>query len=386
MPISYDGPPPVTGAWQEGDHPGLRKFVNLGSIELELGGALPDVKVAYETFGKLNSTATNAIFIEHALTGDSHVAGLDVEGHLTRGWWDNLIGPGLPIDTNEWFVVCANVLGGCQGTTGPSSLDEFGNNWGSKFPRVTVSDQVEIEKRLTDHLNIDKWASIMGGSMGGMRVLEWAVEHPQKLNSAFVIASAPRSSADQIATQSAQIAAIKSDPNWQNGDYYQSKPGKGPHAGLGIARRFAQLTYRSETELDVRFGRDNQDGEDPYSDGRFAIESYLDHHADKLARRFDANSYIVLSDCMSTFDIGRNRGGVGNALSQIKAPIVVAGIDSDRLYPIRQQADLVSALPQKSQLHVISSPFGHDGFLIEFDQVAPVITKTLEIASQKIVK
>ncbi|MFM9131016.1 MAG: alpha/beta fold hydrolase, partial [Actinomycetes bacterium] len=186
MPISYDGLPPVTGAWQEGDHPGQRKFVSLGPIELELGGTLPEVKVAYETFGKLNSTGTNAIFIEHALTGDSHVAGLDVEGHLTRGWWDNLIGPGLPINTNEWFVVCANVLGGCQGTTGPSSLDEAGNNWGSKFPRVTVSDQVEIEKRLTDYLNIEKWASIMGGSMGGMRVLEWAVEHPHKLNSAFV--------------------------------------------------------------------------------------------------------------------------------------------------------------------------------------------------------
>jgi homoserine O-acetyltransferase len=226
----------------------------------------------------------------------------------------------------------------------------------------------------------------MGGSMGGMRVLEWAVEHPNRLNSAFVIASAPRSSADQIATQSAQIAAIKSDPNWKNGDYYQSKPGEGPHKGLGLARKFAQLTYRSETELDVRFGRDNQDGEDPYSDGRFAIESYLDHHAEKLVRRFDANSYIVLSDSMSTFDIGRNRGGVGNALEQIKAPIIVAGIDSDRLYPIRQQADLVSALPHKSQLHVISSPFGHDGFLIEFDQVAPVITKTLEIATQKTIK
>ncbi len=383
MPISYDGPLPVTGAWQEGDHPGQRLFVNLGSIELELGGALPEVKVAYETFGKLNSTATNAIFIEHALTGDSHVAGLDVEGHLTRGWWDNLIGPGLAIDTNEWFVVCANVLGGCQGTTGPASIDENGKHWGSRFPRVTVSDQVEIEKRLTEHLNIEKWASIMGGSMGGMRVLEWAVEYPNNLNSAFVIASAPRSSADQIATQSAQIAAIKSDPNWKSGDYYQSEPGKGPHVGLGIARRFAQLTYRSETELDVRFGRDNQDGEDPYSDGRFAIESYLDHHAEKLARRFDANSYIALTDSMSTFDIGRNRGGVGNALQQIKSPIVVAGIDSDRLYPIRQQADLVAALPQKSELDVISSPFGHDGFLIEFDQVAPLVSKTLEIARLK---
>ena len=384
MAISYSGPPPVTGAWQEGDHPGQRKFVELGAIELELGGSLPEVKVAYETFGKLNSNSSNAIYIEHALTGDSHAAGLDTEGHLTRGWWDGLIGPGLAINTNEWFVVCANVLGGCQGTTGPSSLAPNGDRWGSTFPRVTVSDQVEIEKRLTDYLKIEKWASIMGGSMGGMRVLEWAVEYPNRINSAFVIASAPRSSADQIATQSAQISAIKSDPKWRGGDYYEAKAGDGPHVGLGIARRFAQLTYRSETELDVRFGRDNQDGEDPYSDGRFAIESYLDHHAEKLARRFDANTYIYLTDSMSTFDIGRNRGGVGNALQKIKAPIIVAGIDSDRLYPIRQQADLVSALPFKSELNVISSPFGHDGFLIEVDQVAPVIKKTLEIATEKI--
>jgi homoserine O-acetyltransferase len=251
-------------------------------------------------------------------------------------------------------------------------------------PRVTVADQVEIEKRLTDQLNIERWACVMGGSMGGMRVLEWAVEHPHRLGSAFVIASAPGSSADQIATQSAQIAAIKADPKWRGGDYYDAKPGDGPHAGLGIARKFAHLTYRSETELDVRFGRDHQDGEDPYSDGRFAIDSYLDHHAEKLARRFDANTYIALSDSMSTFDVGRNRGGVASALSRITAPVVVAGIDSDRLYPIRQQADLVSALDQNTELDVISSPFGHDGFLIEIDQVAPIVKKALDKAVVRI--
>ena len=172
MAISYSGPLPATGAWQEGDHPGQRKFIDVGPIELELGGSLPDVKVSYETFGKLNSNASNAIFVEHALTGDSHAAGLDTEGHLTRGWWDGLIGDGLAIDTKEWFVVCANVLGGCQGTTGPSSKDSSGKRWGSRFPRVTVADQVEIEKRLTDQLNIERWACVMGGSMGGMRVLE----------------------------------------------------------------------------------------------------------------------------------------------------------------------------------------------------------------------
>ena len=384
MAIEYSGPLPATGAWQEGDHPGQRKFIDVGSIELELGGSLPDVKVSYETFGKLNSNSSNAIFVEHALTGDSHAAGLDTEGHLTRGWWDGLIGDGLAIDTKEWFVVCANVLGGCQGTTGPSSKDSSGKRWGSRFPRVTVADQVEIEKRLTDQLNIERWACVMGGSMGGMRVLEWAVEHPHRLGSAFVIASAPGSSADQIATQSAQIAAIKADPKWRGGDYYDAKPGDGPHAGLGIARKFAHLTYRSETELDVRFGRDHQDGEDPYSDGRFAIDSYLDHHAEKLARRFDANTYIALSDSMSTFDVGRNRGGVASALSRITAPVVVAGIDSDRLYPIRQQADLVSALDQNSELDVISSPFGHDGFLIEIDQVAPIVKKALDKAVVRI--
>jgi homoserine O-acetyltransferase len=384
MASTYSGPLPATGAWQEGDHPGQRKFVDLGSIELELGAALPNVRVAYETYGKLNSNSSNAIFIAHALTGDSHVAGLDMEGHLARGWWDGLIGPGLAIDTNQWFVVCANVLGGCQGTTGASSLITSGKRWGSKFPRITVADQVEIEKRLTDYLQIETWASIMGGSMGGMRVLEWAVEHPHRVGSGLVLASAPGSSADQIATQAAQIAAIKADPKWNGGDYYNAKDGEGPHVGLGIARRFAQLTYRSETELDVRFGRDHQDGEDPYSDGRFAIESYLDHHAEKLVRRFDANTYIALSDAMSTFDIGRNRGGVAAALEKITAPLIVAGIDTDRLFPLRQQAELVSALPLKTELDIIVSPFGHDGFLIEVDQVATVAKKALDLAAAKI--
>jgi len=380
MATTFSGPIPATGAWQEGDHPGQRKFINVGPIDLELGGALPEVKVSYETYGKLNSNSSNAIFIAHALTGDSHVAGLDTEGHLARGWWDGLIGEGLAIDTNEWFVVCANVLGGCQGTTGPSSLDSDGKFWGSRFPRVTVADQVEIEKRLTDQLNIERWASVMGGSMGGMRVLEWAVEHPHRVGSAFVIASAPGSSADQIATQSSQIAAIKADPKWRGGDYYQAKPGDGPHAGLGIARKFAQLTYRSETELDVRFGRDHQDGEDPYSDGRFAIDSYLDHHAEKLARRFDANTYIALTEAMNSHDIGRDRGGVAAALATITVPVVAVSIDTDRLFPPRLQAEIADLAPAAAPLVSISSPFGHDGFLVEVESVGNVIREALKLA------
>ena len=380
MPIDYTTPPPASGAWQEGGAVGNRKFAHFQNFKLENGFVFEKLTIAYETWGTLNSDCSNAIYVAHALTGDSHVAGEATDGHLTPGWWDGLIGDRKVIDPEEWFVVCANVLGGCQGTTGPASLAPDGKPWGSRFPRITVNDQVRAEKLLAEYLNIEKFALIMGGSMGGMRVLEWAVEFPDALASAFVIATSAAASADQIATQSAQIEAIKSDLNFANGDYYHRGPGQGPHVGLGLARKFAHLTYRSEAELDVRFGRSPQEG----SSNKFAVESYLDHHANKLSRRFDANSYIVLTDAMSTFDIGRNRGGIAKALSGIKADFYIAGVDTDRLYPIRQQHELAHLIPTAHSLEVIKSEYGHDGFLIEAEQVAGVLEKVLSSLKSKI--
>ena len=376
-PLSYAGPPPASAAWREGDPVGDRLFADLGPLDLETGGHLPAVRVAYETWGTLNDDRTNAVYIFHALTGDSHVSGSAGPGHVTGGWWDGLVGPGCAVDTDEWFVVCANVLGGCQGTTGPASLAPDGRPWGSRFPVVTVGDMVEVERRLSDVLGIDSWALLLGPSLGGMRVLEWMVRYPDRVRGGLVLGSTAAVSADQIGTHATQIAAIESDPAFQGGDFYDAAPGAGPHVGMGLARRIAHLTYRCETELDLRFGRDAQDGEDPYAGGRFAVESYLDHHADKLARRFDANTYVALTRAMSLFDLGRDRGGVASALAGIHAPLTVVGIDSDRLFPVRLQQELVDLTPGADRLHLLLSPYGHDGFLVEDEQVGVFVAHAL---------
>ncbi len=380
-PLSYDGPPPASGAWREGDPVGDRLFVDVGPLTTELGGVLPDVRVAYETWGTLAPDGANAVYVCHALTGDSHVVGSAGPGHITGGWWEGLIGPGAPIDTDTWFVVCANVLGGCQGTTGPASLAPDGKPWGSRFPRVTIADMVEVERRLTDHLGIDSWALMLGPSLGGMRVLEWMVAHPTRVRAGLVLGTTAAVTADQIGTHNVQLAAIKADLRFRGGDFYDAAPGDGPHAGMDLARRIAHLTYRCETELDLRFGRSPQDGEDPYADGRFAVESYLEHHGDKLNRRYDANTYILLTDAMTLFDLGRGRGGVAAALGSISAPLVVVGIDSDRLFPIRLQQQLVELTPGAAELHVLRSPFGHDGFLVETEQVGAFVRHALALAS-----
>ena len=333
--------------------------------------------MAYETWGTLNADRTNAVYICHALTGDSHVSGSAGPGHVTGGWGDGLVGPGCAVDTDEWFVVCANVLGGCQGTTGPASLAPDGQPWGSRFPVVTVGDMVEVERRLSDVLGIQSWALLLGPSLGGMRVLEWMVRYPDRVRGGLVLGSTAAVSADQIGTHATQIAAIEADPAFRDGDYYDAAPGAGPHVGMGLARRIAHLTYRCETELDLRFGRDAQEGEDPYSGGRFAVESYLDHHADKLARRFDANTYVALTRAMSLFDLGRDRGGVAAALAGIQAPLTVGGIDSDRLFPVRLQQELVDLTPGADRLHLLLSPSGHDGFLVEDEQVGVFVAHAL---------
>ncbi len=385
--IDYQGPPPASAAWREGDDPGDRKFLTIGEFTTESTVVLPNVTVAYETWGTLAPDGHNAIYICHALTGDSHVTGPAGPGHQTAGWWSGLVGPGMPIDTDRWFVVCANVLGGCQGTTGASSAGPDGLPWGSRFPTVTVADMVDVERALADHLGIEQWLLMLGPSLGGMRVLEWLVRYPERVRGGLVLGSTAAVTADQIGTHAAQIEAIRADPAFNNGDYYDAPAGGGPHRGMGLARRIAHLTYRSETELDLRFGRSPQRDEDPYGSdgsqprGRFAVESYLDHHADKLARRFDANTYIALTEAMSLFDVGRGRGGVASALATIHAPLTVVGIDSDRLFPLRLQSELVELTPGADELHVLRSPYGHDGFLVEDEQVGTFIHHAIERAT-----
>jgi homoserine O-acetyltransferase len=365
------------GAWLPGDPPGGRHFVDVGPLDLETGGSLPAVRVAYETWGRLNAAGDNAVLVEHALTGDSHVSGPTGPGHPTPGWWDGLVGPGRPLDTDRWFVVAANVLGGCQGSTGPSSAGPDGRPWGSRFPFVTVRDQVEVEALLADQLGINTWAGVVGGSMGGMRVLEWAISHPARVATAIVLASTAYASAEQIAWCAPQLAAIRADPAFHGGDYYDH-PSGGPVTGLGIARSIAHVTYRTETELATRFGREAQGDEQPLGgDGRYAVESYLDHHADKLAGRFDANSYLVLTEAMNSHDVGRDRGGVEAALRQITARLVVAAVDSDRLYPSRLSEEIVAAVPSSAPLRMIASPYGHDGFLIEIGAVGELVREAM---------
>ncbi|NKQ58085.1 homoserine O-acetyltransferase [Amycolatopsis sp. K13G38] len=360
---------PVTGAWPAGDPAGRRQWVR-SSLRLEAGGTL-DFELAYETWGTLNADGSNAVLVQHALTGDSHAAGEAGPGHPTAGWWDGLIGPGRALDTDELFVVAPNVLGGCQGSTGPASLAPDAKPWGSRFPSITVRDQVHSEQTLANALGVDRWALVLGGSMGGMRALEWAVSLPARVASLLVLAAPAASSADQIAWAAPQLHAIRSDPGWRGGDYYDAPPGAGPHAGLGVARRIAHVTYRGEAELVQRFGRT------PQGDGRFAVESYLDHHAAKLVRRFDANSYLLLTESMNSHDVGRDRGGVGAALSRVSARTIVAGVDSDRLYPLYQARDLAAGIPGAGEAAVISSPYGHDSFLIETPQVAALIKALL---------
>jgi homoserine O-acetyltransferase len=382
-PIDYRGPAPASAAWREQDEVGYRRFVDIGPLVTASGFEFPNVRVAYETWGTLNADGSNAIYVCHALTGDSHVTGPAGPGHKTSGWWQDLVGPGRAIDTDSWFVACANVLGGCQGTTGPASLAPDGRPWGSRFPTITVRDMVDVEARFSKAIGIDSWALMLGPSLGGMRVLEWLLAYPDAVRSGLVLGTTAAVSADQIATHAAQLAAIEADPYFRGGDYYEAADGEGPHRGMGIARMIAHLTYRSEPELAARFDRLPQEGEDPYSVvdgrrvGRFQVESYLAHHADKLARRFDANTYVALTNAMTLFDLGRGRGGVDVALGAIDAPLTVVGIDSDRLFPTYQQQYIASHVRGADDLHIIHSDHGHDGFLVEGEQVAAYVRKAL---------
>ena len=351
----------VTGAWLEGDDVGDREFVKVGDIELESGEVLTDVTIAYQSWGTLNAARDNAILVNHAMTGWSDVP----------GWWPSMVGPGLPLDTDKYFVVCPNVIGGCQGSTGPSSIAPDGKRWGSRFPSVTIRDMVAGEIAFSDAIGIKKYKLSLGPSLGGMRALEWAVQFPDRVGAICTIGSSAVATGDQIGTAAIQIRAIKSDPFYFGGDYYDKD--RGPIEGMGIARRIAHLTYRTEAEMDVRFGREMQGDET----GRYAVESYLDHQADKLARRFDANTYLILTEAMNSHDVGRDRGGVEAALGSIKIPVIVVSIDTDRLFPPRLQQEIFELTPTAEAPDILVSPFGHDGFLVEVESVGAIIRRAL---------
>ncbi len=377
------GRPPATGAWRDGDPAGDRQFAPLPTIKLGSGRELASARIAFESWGTLNEDKSNAVLVLHALTGDSHANGEASKAHPTEGWWGEIIGPGLAIDTNKFYVVAPNMLGGCQGSTGPASLDRQGREYGSRFPYLTIRDQVAAQKAFSDVIGIGKWHAIVGGSMGGMHVLEWALMHPEATDNIAVIAAPPVSTADQIALNSVQLEAIKVDAAFNKGNYYDAKAGFGPHRGLALARRMALLNYRSPSELNERFGRTWQsETVNPFgSGGRWAVESYLDFHGNKFTRRFDANSYITLVEAMNSHDIGRDRGGVEKALASIKVRALVAGIDSDRLFPITGQQTIAEHFGGKlvgGKLHTIHSEYGHDGFLIEYKTVGPMLRQLLE--------
>ena len=354
--------------------------VNIGALTLENGTVLEDVSIAVQRWGELAPTRDNVVVVLHALTGDSHITGPAGPDHPTPGWWDGVAGPGAPIDTDRWCAISTNVLGGCRGSTGPSSLAPDGKPWGSRFPAITVRDQVNADIAALAALGITQVAAVVGGSMGGARALEWTVSRPDTVRAALVLAVGARATADQIGTQSSQVSAIKADKDWQNGDYYGS--GREPSVGMEIARRFAHLTYRGETELDDRFGNDAQGNEDPTNGGRYAVQSYLEHQGGKLAARFDPGTYVALTDALSSHDVGRGRGGVAKALGSCGVPVVVGGITSDRLYPLRLQEELAELLPGCTGLNVVDSIYGHDGFLVETDAVGELIRRTLELASR----
>jgi homoserine O-acetyltransferase len=378
---------PASGAWRPGDHPGRRQFLRLADdrpFVLEGGGALRSIDVAYETWGALDADGRNAVLICHALTGDSHATGPASDGHVGPGWWEGMIGPGRPIDTDRYFVVCANVIGGCQGSTGPASPHpDDGRAYGGRFPVVSVRDMVRTQAVLTDSLGIERWLSVLGGSMGGMMVLEFGVMFPHRVRSLIPIATCAAASAQQIGWWATGRRIIRMDPGFRGGDYYDAAPGEGPHEGLALARMVSQITFRSDDVFTDRFGRQVVEPLDGFSLWqRFEVERYLEYHGDKLVRRFDANTYLLLTKAMDLHDVGRGRGGAASALARIghDVPVLSMGVTSDVLYPSYQQREIVDLIVSgggSAEYVEIESPHGHDAFLIEVDKVGGAITDFL---------
>ena len=341
-------------------------------LHLQLGGVLPQVAVAFEEYGERNAAGDNTVLVCHALTGSAHAAGRN-DREEVPGWWDPLIGPGKAIDTERYHVVCANVLGGCYGTTGPSSLDpKTGHKYAMSFPRYTVRDMVEAQKRLLDRLGVTSLRAVIGGSMGGMQVLEWAAMYPEMVRGIVPIAIGARHSAWAIGLNEVARRAITSDPEWRGGDYPDHRQ---PENGLGLARAIAMLTYRSFDSLEQKFGRERAVSSNGLG-ASFEIAGYLEYQGVKLVKRFDANTYLYLTMAMDDYDISDGRGRTADVLGAMEMPALVMGIDSDVLYPEAEAKALVDQLPNASYAR-ISSPHGHDAFLIEFPQVAVQLRRFL---------
>lgn len=342
----------------------------LGTMTLESGIRLSNIEIAYETWGTLSPTKDNVILVCHALTGDQYAA-----GDHPPGWWSNLIGPGRYVDTNRYFVICTNVLGGCSGSTGPASIQpETGRPYGLRFPTVTIRDMVKAQKLFLDQWGIDRLYAVIGGSVGGMQVLEWVVMYPDMMEKAIPMATASYLSPMAIAYNDVGRQSILADPDLMDGDYY---PGPGPIKGFSIARMVGMITYRTQELYEARFGRElKEEHRITQFDSTFQVESYLRYQGEKLVSRFDANSYLYLLKAMDSHDIGRDRGGIEEALQAVKAKLFFIGIVDDLLYPVNHIRQLVTALKriEKSvDLYELDSPFGHDAFLVEFDAIGPKV-------------
>jgi homoserine O-acetyltransferase len=356
-------------------------------LELDCGRKLGPITVAYETYGKLNADKSNAVLIVHALSGDAHAAGYHSSTDRKAGWWDNMIGPGKGFDTNKFFVICSNVIGGCQGSTGPSSIDpRTGKAYGLTFPIVTIADMVRVQRHLIDYLGIDKLLSVAGGSMGGMQVLEWITRYHERTHSAIVIASTPVSSAQAIAFDAVGRHAVLADPAFTGGDYYGGEP---PVQGLSIARMLGHITYLSDESMRIKFGRALRSTTEYKYDfsSEFSVETYLDYQGEEFTNRFDANSYLYITKAINYFDITAPYGSLNNAFERVTAKMMIISFSSDWLYPPYQSQMQVDALTrQKKDVTYcnIHSDYGHDAFLLEAGVIKKLVSGFLEHAANPV--
>jgi len=360
--------------------------VRFDGISLDSGATIAPVDVAYETYGELNAAKSNAVLVLHAFSGDAHAAGISPETGKP-GWWDNMIGPGKAFDTNKYFVICSNVLGGCRGTTGPSSINPAtGCPYAMSFPVITIGDMVRLQKMLIDWLGIPRLLTVSGGSMGGMQALEWAVAFPDHLVSAIPIASTSRHSAQQIAFNEVGRQAIMADPDWNGGNYYG---GPLPGRGLAVARMVGHITYMSDDSMREKFGR-RLKGKDNFSFGfdvDFEVEGYLRYRGSQFVGRFDANSYLYITKAMDYFDLTNARGTLAAALEKTKARFLVISFSSDWLYPSYQSQEMVRALRSRNcdvAYVELQSNYGHDSFLVDVAEQTDLVRGFLASTFEKV--
>lgn len=354
------------------------QFYTIDSLTLENGEKLEPVTLAFETYGTLNENKTNAVLILHALSGDAHAAGLDVE-QKNPGWWDSMIGPGRAFDTNKYFVISSNVIGGCKGSTGPSSINPAtGRQYALDFPIVTINDMAEAQRRLIDHLGIDKLLTAVGGSMGGMLALSWLVRYPDRIRSAIPIATAIKHGPQQIAFNEVGRQAIMADPHWNSGNYYG---GPLPAKGLAVARMIGHITYMSDLSMEEKFGRQRKIGTEPFKfTADYEVEGYLRYRGDSFVKRFDANSYLYITKAMDNFDATQWRP-LQDSLQGLKTKVLVIAFKSDWLYPAYQSKEIVKACKRsgiETTYCEVDSTYGHDAFLLEIEEETHLISHFLK--------